>query len=194
MYAEKEIYKMNNIIDLLKFYLEKFVKKNGVFVDMTCGNGHDTERLLKEYSPKFLYSFDIQEKAREKTFERLGIKSDDEISNFKFILDNHANLKSYIKEKVDLAIYNLGYLPSGDKTITTNSNDVISSFSSLINLLNDGAFVFMTLYTGFEQGKQEAEKVLSYLENLPQREFNIIKHEFINQKNNPPCFVAIEKR
>jgi hypothetical protein len=36
--------------------------------------------------------------------------------------------------------------------------------------------------------------VLDYVKNLNQNEVHVLQYEFINQKNDPPFVVAIEKR
>lgn len=165
-------------------------KENIVAVDMTCGNGYDSKFILENLNPKVLYAFDIQEASKENTKKLLGTFQE----NFKFILDNHKNLDKYVKEKVDLAIYNLGYLPSGDKSITTNYKDVIESLEKLFSLMIKDSLIIITFYPGHDSGKEESINIEKYLSNLSQKEFSILKYNFLNQKNNPPYLVSISKK
>ena len=106
--------KINNTVKLAHFIMKERVDKNIIACDMTAGNGKDSKFILDNLKPKMLYSFDIQKMAMENTKKLVG-----ENLNFKFILDSHENIDKYVDEKVDLFIFNLGYLPKGDKSITT---------------------------------------------------------------------------
>lgn len=182
---------INNTKTLIEFYITYYIGKANICVDMTCGNGNDSKFILENLSPKKLYAFDIQEKARESTFYTL---KDLNLSNFTFILDNHKHVKKYIEDKVDFAIYNLGYLPSGDKNITTLAKDVLSSLNELMTMLNKNAKIIVTFYPGHDSGKLEADIILDFFESLPQKDYVITKFDFINQKNNPPFVVMLECR
>ena len=47
---------------------------------------------------------------------------------------------------------------------------------------------------GHENGKVEKEALLNELQNLDQKEAEVLVYQFINQKNNAPFIIAIEKR
>ena len=59
-------------------------------------------------------------KAIERTKEKLACENLDK--HVILILDGHENIDLYVKEEVDFVIYNLGYLPRGDKNIITKRN------------------------------------------------------------------------
>ncbi|MEJ7220935.1 class I SAM-dependent methyltransferase, partial [Staphylococcus gallinarum] len=84
----------------------------------TCGNGNDTLFLAQNVPNGFVYGFDIQQLAITNTEQKVAT-----FSNVKLIKDSHNNVKQYIKAehigKIDAAIFNLGYLPKGDKSIVT---------------------------------------------------------------------------
>lgn len=50
------------------------------------------------------------------------------------------------------------------------------------------------MYWGHENGKVEKEALLTELLNLNQKEAEVLVYQFINQKNNAPFIIAIEKR
>lgn len=160
-----------------------------IAVDMTAGNGYDSLFILDELEPEKLYAFDIQAIARDNTVDLIGDRD-----NFKFILDSHANIDKYIKEKIDLAIYNLGYLPKADKSITTNSDSTISSLKKVLDLLKVNGKVIITVYPGHPEGSQEAEDLGAFLSNLDQRKFVVLKMEYSNQINNPPFIYYLTKK
>ncbi|MGO3017610.1 MAG: tRNA (mnm(5)s(2)U34)-methyltransferase [Anaerococcus sp.] len=181
---------IDNTKNLVRKILIEEAKRNGIALDMTCGKGHDSKFILDNLSPKKLYAFDIQEMAKEESKKTIGEFPE----NFNFILDSHKNLDLYIKEKIDLAIFNLGYLPSSDKTITTNYKDVIEAINKILDLSQKGTLIVLTFYPGHKEGKEESIYVEEILRKLPQKQYSILKYDFINQKNNPPYVIKIIKK
>lgn len=155
-------------------------------VDMTAGNGHDSKFILDKLEPKKLFAFDIQALARENTFKLIGDKK-----NFTFILDSHENIDKYIKEKIDLVIFNLGYLPKGDKNITTSWQSTISAIKKSLELLSPRGKIFITVYPGHPAGKIESEKINEFLEDLDYKKYTVLKMNFVNKINNPPYVIVV---
>lgn len=155
---------------------------------MTAGNGNDSKFILDKKNPKILYAFDIQKLSQERCQKLIGQRE-----NFKFILDDHKNIEKYIEEKIDLFVYNLGFLPRGNKSITTNYKSVIKSLESALSLLNKNGLILITFYPGHEAGKDEAFYVGNFLKNLDQKKFQLIKYDFYNQINTPPFLISIRK-
>jgi hypothetical protein len=52
----------------------------------------------------------------------------------------------------------------------------------------------LVIYHGHEQGKQERDDLLTYVQNLDQKDVHVLQYRFMNQQNNPPFIIAIEKR
>ncbi len=42
--------------------------------------------------------------------------------------------------------------------------------------------------------KKESEEVIKMVETLNQKEFEVLKYEYINQIHEPPFLIAIEKK
>ena len=179
---------INNPVKLSHYLIENRVENNIRACDMTAGNGKDSKFILDNKNPKILYAFDIQKLSQERCEKLIGQRK-----NFKFILDDHKNIEKYIEEKIDLFIYNLGFLPKGDKSITTNYKSVIQSLKSCLNLLNENGLILITFYPGHEEGKNEEKYVGEFLKNLDQKTFQVIKYNFYNQINNPPFLISIRK-
>jgi len=137
--------------------IQELVNKNSICVDMTVGNGYDTELFCA--CGKFVYGFDIQSQAIENTLSKLT-----KFSNFELILDNHSNIDNYINEQVDFVIYNLGYLPSGDKSVVTKTESTITSLQKVFNILKPTGYICIVFYPGHDEGKKEMDKVLRYFE------------------------------
>lgn len=181
--------KINNVLEIVASLMEKYIKKNNIVVDCTLGNGNDSLKLLELLdNTGFLYGFDIQKKAIENTNDLLK-----DYNNFKLINDSHEYIDKYINEKVDFIVYNLGYLPGGDKNITTVSDSTLVSIKKSMELLKENGTILIVTYPGHNAGKEENDKIYDMLINIDQRQFNVLKHEFINQKNNPPILYELEK-
>ena len=161
-------------------------KDINIAVDMTAGNGYDSKFILDEIRPKKLFAFDIQELAKENTLNLLGDKE-----NFAFILDSHANMDKYIDENIDLVIFNLGYLPRGDKNITTNWKTTILAIKKSLELLSPRGKIFITVYPGHPAGELESKKLNDFLENLDYKKYTVLKMNFVNKINNPPYVLVV---
>lgn len=179
---------IERVTDLVKEILIRD-KDIDLAVDMTAGNGNDSAFILDVLGAKELIAFDIQEAARENTLNLLGPRD-----NFTFILDSHAHIDKYINEKIDLVVYNLGYLPNSDKTITTRADSTIKSLEKVLRLLRKKGRVLITIYPGHAQGKIEADKLDHFLEELDPKDFAILKLSYPNKKDISPYVVTIEKK
>ncbi|WMM26493.1 class I SAM-dependent methyltransferase [Tissierella sp. MB52-C2] len=181
-----------NTLKIVKDMIYKCVKDGQVVVDCTVGNGNDTILLARLVGKTGrVYGFDIQKKALDITKESLACENLD--NDVRLIHDGHENIDLYIKEKVDFIIYNLGYLPKGNKNIKTNKDTTLKSLRKAINILNDNGIILITCYIGHEGGLEEKEEVERFLKSLDQKQFNVVKYDFINQINYPPILYGVEK-
>ena len=95
-----------------------------IAVDATVGKGKDTLKLLETVGAKgFVYGFDLQKEALDAANKLLR-----DYKNYKLFLESHENIDKI--EKLDLVIYNLGYLPGSDKKITTLRDSTITSLKA----------------------------------------------------------------
>ena len=176
-----------SILNRVKLICRKFIKKGDITVDATCGNGNDT--LMLSLLSKKVYAFDIQKKAIEKTNDLLKRNN---INNVTLINDSNELINKYLndfKGKISLVIYNLGYLPNGNKNITTNRKSTLTSIKKAFNMLNSKGIILVVFYP-HEEGKKEKEVVLDYLNK------NDIKYiKYTNTDNiNAPFLIEIRKK
>jgi putative rRNA methylase len=121
-------------------------------------------------------------------------KAMNESENVILINDSHHKIKDYIEENIDCAIYNLGYLPGGDKSITTVYDTTIESIKGSLELLNKGGIVAIAIYHGHEEGQKEKDEVLLFLQNLSSKEYGVMLHKYLNRSNIAPLLVIVEKK
>lgn len=184
---------ITKITDFVNFFIDISVKEGFVAVDATCGNGNDTLRLLNRVGRKGkVYAFDIQKIAIENTIKKA--RESDFFSSLEAVLDSHSKLDLYVKEKIDFAVFNLGYLPKGDHSIITESKSTIEAIDKILKKLNPDGKIVLAIYTGHKGGREEYYELYSFFKSIDQSDYNVIVTEFVNGKNNPPKLAVIEKK
>ena len=131
-------------------------------IDATVGNGKDT-LLLSELLPNgYVIGFDIQEIALQRSRERLKGQE-------------HVTLHLRSHEEIDqvplpfpprLIIYNLGYLPGGDKAITTLQASTLRSLDTALRCLASDGALSIICYSGHPGGQEEENAVWNWAEKL----------------------------
>ena len=178
---------MKRPLEMAHDFLAKVITQEDIVVDATMGNGHDTLFLAK--LAKQVYAFDIQEQALEKTSQRLQEAG---LTNAELILQGHETVDQFVTE-VKAAIFNLGYLPSADKSIITQPQTTLEALEKLCQMLIKGGRIAIMIYYGHEGGDIERDAVLDFVSQLPQQEYTATIYRTLNQINNPPFLVMIEK-
>ena len=178
---------MKKPLEMAHDFLAQVITKDDVVVDATMGNGHDTLFLAK--LAKQVYAFDIQEQALEKTNQRLQEAG---LINVELLLQGHETVDQFVNE-VKAAIFNLGYLPSANKFIITKPHTTIEALEKLCQMLVKGGRIAIMIYYGHDGGDIERDAVMDYVSQLPQQEYTATIYRTLNQINNPPFLVMIEK-
>jgi 16S rRNA C1402 N4-methylase RsmH len=189
--------KLEGVLPFARTLLRSFCTSGDVVIDATCGNGHDTLFLSKLVGEKGkVFAFDIQANAILNSQQRLA--DNHAYANVDFFHASHEKMSELLPEtvsgKIAAAIFNLGYLPGSDKSITTNGSSTIQAIEQLLQLLKREGVIVLVIYHGHEEGKREKELVMDYVQSIDQTKAHVLKYDFINQKNDPPFVVAIEKR
>lgn len=187
---EEQFFK--NAVNMSKEVCKNKLEKGDIAVDATMGNGNDTLFLCKLVGKEGkVYSFDIQGKALENTKNKLYQNN---VHWAKLILDGHENMDKYIKEEPKIILFNLGYLPGQSKMITTKKDTTLEAVKKSLNIIKKEGVVILVIYPGHEEGMLEKEILIDYCKDICQKKFNVIELEFINQINNPPMMICIEKK
>ena len=173
--------------------IEGRLKNGGRALDGTAGNGRDTLFLaqLAGGSGK-VWAFDIQAQALSNTAGLLrenGVEGQVEL-----IAASHADLADYVREPLDAAMFNFGYLPGGDKTVTTTADSSVRAMQAAAALLAEGGLLTAVVYSGHPAGLAEAAAIEQWAAALPQEQYQVLHYRFTNQRNHPPQLLAIEKR
>lgn len=167
-----------------QFFLGKDYRDK-IVVDMTSGTGRDT-LFLASLCPNVI-AFDIQASAIEQTKALLDIHH---LSHVQLIQDDHQRIDHYCQSPIYAAIYNLGYLPGGNKSVKTSEQATIASLSKLLGLLEVGGFIILVVYQ--RHPGNESQALIRFVENLPGNAIDVLKHSVLN-KELAPYVIEIRK-
>lgn len=176
---------VNDVSTLSHNIIKNFCQNFDTAIDATLGNGHDTDFLSSLFNK--VYAFDIQE---------ICINNYKQKSNSKvqLILDSHEKILDYINTPIDCAVFNLGFLPGGNKEIATNYSSTIKGISASLEILKKNGIITLAIYSGHMEGRIEKEAILKYVAALPKNLYGVMLHSFINRNNFPPELIVIEKK
>lgn len=181
---------LDRILPFTKYLLEKSIVAGDCVVDATCGNGYDTVFLSQLVGDSGrVFAFDVQKEAIDATDQRLKEVG---IGYVDLILDGHENVKQYVDSEIAAAIFNLGYLPGSDQTITTSGETTWAAVVDLLPLLKVGGLIILVIYHGHKAGKIERDQIERLIETLDVGATSVLKYEFLN-KVSAPYMIAIEK-
>lgn len=167
-------------IELSHDFLSQVLDKNSIAIDATMGNGNDT--VFLSHLAKKVYAFDVQEQALIKTREKLEQLN---IKNVQLILDGHQTINKYVTEPIRAAIFNLGYLPSADKSVITQPATTLTAIKKILERLEIGGRLAIMVYYGHEGGDKEKDAVLNFVKELDQQHFTVMLYQPLNQINTP---------
>ena len=177
-------------LDLAHSYWEKLLKEGDWAIDATCGNGNDTLKLAKillkngNKKQSGIIGIDLQEEAILKTKSLLQSHlSNDENSYIHLFHQSHIDFPSPAKENpIRLIVYNLGYLPGGNKQMTTMTQCSLESVKQALDLVIPGGAVCITCYPGHEEGNREERALLNEVSKLSSLTWNVCYHTFPNRR------------
>lgn len=172
--------------------LLEIVQAGDTVIDATMGNGYDTLLLAKLVTDTgHVFAFDIQQRAILQTRERLESNHCNERCTL--LLSSHETIKKHVHTPVSAVVFNLGWLPSGDKTVTTKTESTINAVSQGLALLKPNGIVTICAYPGHSEGDLELATLLGYCATLKPQEFTCLHHRFINAGKGAPECIIIQK-
>lgn len=183
---------MIDLLTLEKSFLLPHLKEGAVVVDYTMGNGHDTAFLshsVKESGK--VYAFDIQESALISTAENL--KKENCPNNYRLICASHHRVREFVNEPVKVGMFNLGYLPGGDKRITTLRETTIEAVKAAIELMDTDAALLIAVYPGHDEGEIEGKLLSRLFKEYSRYKYCIGKFRLCNSPTSPYFFIIETK-
>lgn len=178
---------MARITDISHLLLSNHIKQGDLVIDATCGNGFDTLFLASLVGEKgIVHAYDIQEEAITNSKQLTK-----ELNNIIYHLESHENIN---QENIKAIIFNLGYLPKGDKNITTTYESTKNIITKLVNSfdVNPNMLILLVVYPGHDEGNKESIWLDEFVSSLD-TSFMCCKYQPINQHNSP-YILTIEKK
>jgi hypothetical protein len=183
---------MLDLLDLQKHFILTHLKAGDTACDFTMGNGYDTEFLSKTVGDNGkLWAFDIQQQAVDSTSRRLKDTGCPE--NYTLICDSHHRAAEYVEGKIKAGMFNLGWMPGGDHTITTMRATTLPAIETAISLLEHDGIITVAIYPGHEEGDLEGKMVEEYLSTLSKYRYCVTKIKIINSPTSPYFFIIESK-
>lgn len=172
---------MRSALDLVRLLLPDHMD---LAVDATVGRGRDTLELAKR--AKRIIGFDLQKEALDEARKLLNDYPQVELHQL-----CHSRMKEVIHDEVDLIMFNLGYLPKGDKSFTTHEDTTKIAILAGLDLLKAGGKILLVAYQ-HEEGRREIEMLESLA--LPQQEVDVFRFQHHNGAQHPPeAWVFVKK-
>ncbi len=184
---------LRGAVALSHLFLRERVRPGDRVVDATCGNGHDAlllARLVGEGGRVF--AFDLQGEALAAT--RALLAGAGVLDRVELLAAGHERLAEFVREPVAAVVFNLGYLPGGDKGITTRPDTTRQALASALELLLPGGLLLVVVYTGHPGAREEEEVVLAFASGLDPRRFNAWTARQANRSATAPYAVLVERR
>ncbi|MFZ4856557.1 MAG: tRNA (mnm(5)s(2)U34)-methyltransferase [Desulfuromonadaceae bacterium] len=179
-------------VPLAHLLLRDFVRDGHTAVDATCGNGHDTLLLARLVGVGgHVFGFDIQPPAITETGRRLAEAELDQRTTL--LLAGHESLAEHVTGSVQVVLFNLGYLPGGDRTITTLRETTVVALEQSLQLLSPGGVILVTIYPGHDGGTREQSCVENWAAGLDQRVVHSWRLKQTNVSPDAPYLLLIQK-
>ena len=178
-------------LDLAHSYWARLVRPGDTVIDATCGNGHDTLQLAQLVGAKgVVYAYDIQEQAiaQSKTL----LEKHEVAGRIRWSCQSHEDFGQIPPTR--LIVFNLGYLPGSDKTLTTLTISTLASIRRGMDILMAGGAMSITAYPGHPEGANEEAALWLFLKELSPLKWNSTYHQWPNRKKAPSLFFLQKAR
>ncbi|MGC6456057.1 MAG: class I SAM-dependent methyltransferase [Coraliomargaritaceae bacterium] len=146
--------------------LEKELQSGDLAIDATAGNGHDCLKIAQLLAPNGrLIAIDRQLQAIRTSRNRLEQHRLEHLCTF--MENDHAKALLSLCQKdtaqAKAIVFNLGYLPGGDKSIRSTSHTTLAALDAAKRLLQPEGLLLVTAYRGHDGGIEEAEAVALWM-------------------------------
>lgn len=156
-------------------------------IDATAGNGHDTHFLAECVgSSGRVLAFDVQRAAI--TSSRLRIVQAGLAERVEFFQESHAQMERHVAQaSIAAVLFNLGYLPGEDHTLTTEATETLLALDAAVRVLKRrGGIISVICYPGHPAGLIEAEAVEAWMAKQAAQGWRIARYGAIHTRRPAP--------
>jgi Putative rRNA methylase len=176
-------------------WIEVALFDGALAVDATVGNGFDSVFLGHRVGPNGrVIGFDVQKAALAGAREILKFVGS--INHVSLIHDSHTRVADYLPAgaAINAAMFNLGYLPRGNRQIITRPDTTVQALRSVLEHLAEHGRVTLLVYRGHEGGIPEYEGVRKFLQELPGDKWLVEELASTSASAVAPRLFRIQKR
>jgi len=184
-----------SLINVAHNHIRDVLHPGDIAIDATVGNGHDTVFLVDQVSPSGrVFGFDSQQAAIDSTRAKAGACCKMLPKCLTLIQASHADMAENIPVKyhgnIKACMFNLGYLPGGDKGIITQTDSTVTALNIASRMLSSNGIITVMAYPGHKGGDLETDQVKTWCEQLDEDRFKIsIVYGSENKESAPRLFV-----
>lgn len=176
--------------------IRDILRPGDIAIDATVGNGHDTLFLAEQVgSSGRVYGFDIQQGAIDST--RKKFRQNALSDCLTLIHASHADMGEKVPfdlhGRIQVIMFNLGYLPGGDKSVITLTDSTLSALSAASRILAVNGVITLLAYPGHQGGDQETDQVKIWCERLNPEQFKVSTIYSRAHKESAPRLFVISK-
>ena len=102
-------------------------------------------------------------------------------------------MAQHVVTGLSAVVFNLGYLPCGDRTVITRSETTLPATEQALNLLRPGGILAITAYPGHDGGDSERTAVDAWTAARDPRSFHTWRMGQMNVPDTAPYFIMIQK-
>jgi predicted methyltransferase len=184
---------------LVQTHLASLEQPSLLALDATVGNGFDTAFLAKCVGEHgMVIGFDVQDMSNAaQNIAQTGMSG-----RVRLLQQGHETmlqalndifLPSQISSGVQAVMFNLGYLPHGDKSLTTRTETTLAALQQSAQILASGGILTIICYPAHDGGGDEAAAVIAWAKSLPTEEYGVSHTRIINKSGLPPELLAVYK-
>ena len=159
------------ITEIAHLFVERCLRPGDRAVDATAGNGYDTRFLADLVGPGGrVDAFDLQLEAVTKTREKTA-----HLPQVRVHHAGHERMEEHVTAPVKAVMFNLGYLPSGDKSVITRPDSTLAALDAAVRLLDAGGVITVVAYPGHGGGEEETTEVTAWFRSLCRDRFRVLQ-------------------
>ena len=181
-----------SLVNVAHNLISEALRPGDIAVDATVGNGHDTAFLMEQVSPSGrVFGFDIQQSAIALTSMKVTsecltlIQASHALMDEKIPKQHHGNISAIM--------FNLGYLPGGDKSIITQTASTLTALTVACGLLADDGIITVMAYSGHSGGDVETGQVDDWCKQLDPKQFDVRIFYSVGNRDSTPRLFVISK-
>ncbi|KPV40237.1 hypothetical protein AN478_08960 [Thiohalorhabdus denitrificans] len=166
-------------------------------VDATVGNGHDTLFLAREVGPQGRVD-GVDSQAAALAGARRRLETAGALERVRLHHGGHEDLLRLLPDeargRVGAVLFNLGYLPGGDKAVITRAETTLAALEAAVALLAPEGRIVLVAYPGHPGGAEECEAVMHWARSRRPEGLALLELDPPDQSGAAPRLLVLESR